>query len=138
MVRPFNRRLAALIGGAILAVMAGVLAWSISLKHTVKVARGRAQAVAEVAAGYRPEVVILDMNMSEIDDRDTLLRLRETLPTVPVLPAPGRADQAVVDFVASRTAVTLMPKPFDLGQLELGILESVSSARHGSGQAAHL
>ena len=88
------------------------------LGHQVTpVASGEA-ALARVAQGYRPQVVILDMNMPGLGGAETLAKLREVLPQVPVVIATGRADQVVLDLVAAHSALTLLPKPFTIQELE--------------------
>ena len=87
------------------------------LGHTVTTASGGAAAVAVVAAGLRPDLVVLDMNMPDLDGAATLQRLREIIPNVPVVLATGRADQQATNVVTSHSLVTMLPKPFNVGEL---------------------
>jgi PAS domain S-box-containing protein len=87
------------------------------LGHTVTTASGGAAAVAVVVAGLRPDLVVLDMNMPELDGAATLPQLREIIPNVPVVLTTGRADQTALDVVANHPLVTMLPKPFDAGDL---------------------
>jgi CheY-like chemotaxis protein len=88
-----------------------------AMGHTVTTVSGGAKAVAVVEAGLRPDLVVLDMNMPELDGTATLPRLRMLLPDVPVVLATGRADQAAADLVANYPFVSMLPKPFNAGQL---------------------
>jgi len=84
------------------------------LGHTTTLAATGEEALEQVAAGFRPDVVVLDMNMPGLGGAGTLPLLRAALPTVPVLLATGRADQAALDLVAAHPHVLLLPKPFTL------------------------
>jgi len=85
------------------------------------------EALVTLATGFRPDVVILDMNMPGLGGAGTLPRLRALCPDVPVLLATGRADQDALDLVARHPSVTLLPKPFSMGELQQ-LLESLRRA----------
>ena len=76
------------------------------------------EALAVLEAGLQPDLVILDMNMPGLGGAATLPRLRQLRPTVPVILATGRADQAALDLVATHHGVTLLAKPFSLIELQ--------------------
>jgi CheY-like chemotaxis protein len=76
------------------------------------------EALAAIEGGLRPDLVILDMNMPGLGGKGTLPRLRALLPEVPILLATGRADQDALDLVAGHGRVTLLTKPFSLGELQ--------------------
>ena len=78
--------------------------------------RGEA-ALAAIEGGFKPDVVILDMNMPGLGGKGTLPRLRVLLPQVPVLLSTGRADQAALALAEAHPHVTLLPKPFALKEL---------------------
>jgi CheY-like chemotaxis protein/anti-sigma regulatory factor (Ser/Thr protein kinase) len=88
-----------------------------NLGHAVSAVSGGETALAMLETGYRPDLVILDMNMPGMDGAAALPRIRALCPTVPVLLATGRADQVAINLVESHAQVTLLPKPFDLGNL---------------------
>ena len=76
------------------------------------------EGLALLESGLRPDLVILDMNMPGLGGAGTLPRLRELLPDIPVLLATGRADQNAQALAAAFPDVTLLPKPFGLGELQ--------------------
>jgi len=78
----------------------------------VKTAMSGEEALALLAAGFEPNLVILDMNMPGLGGIGTLPRLRALRPEVPVLLATGRVDQTALTLASAHPGVTLMPKPF--------------------------
>jgi PAS domain S-box-containing protein len=88
------------------------------LGHTVTGVFSGEEALALLEAGLPTDVVILDLNMPGLGGAGTLPRLRALRPTVPVLLATGRADQAALDLVHAHPQVTLLPKPFSMGELQ--------------------
>jgi PAS domain S-box-containing protein len=85
--------------------------------RTTSVSSGE-EALAKLESGFQPDVVILDMNMPGLGGTGTLPRLRNLLPTVPVLLATGRADKTAQDLVAAHSDVTLLSKPFSMRELQ--------------------
>jgi len=76
------------------------------------------EALARLEAGLQPDVVILDLNMPGLGGAGTLPRLRAMRPDVPVLLATGRPDQTALDLVEAHPGVTMLPKPFNLKELQ--------------------
>ena len=89
-----------------------------SLGHAVTEAPSGETALATIEAGFRPDVVILDMNMPGLGGVGTLPGLRGLLPDVPVLLSTGRVDQAALNLAEAHPHVTLLPKPFGLKELK--------------------
>jgi len=89
-----------------------------TMGHTVITTPSGEEALATIEAGIKPDVVILDMNMPGLGGSGTLPRLRTMLPEVPVLLSTGRADQATLDLAKAYPFVTLLPKPFNLKELQ--------------------
>ena len=88
------------------------------LGHFVTAALSGEDALANLATGFQPDVVILDMNMPGLGGAGSLPRLRALLPKVPVLLSTGRIDQTALDLAAAYPGVTLLSKPFSIKELE--------------------
>jgi signal transduction histidine kinase/CheY-like chemotaxis protein len=84
--------------------------------QTVAVYSGE-EALAQLEAGYQPDIVLLDLNMPGLGGAGTLPRLRQLRPDLPVLLATGRADQSAHDLVQTYARVTLLSKPFGIREL---------------------
>jgi len=85
---------------------------------TVTTAQSGEEALATMAAGFAPDLVILDMNMPGLGGIGTLPRLRVLRPEVPVLLATGRVDQTALTLASAHPGVTLLSKPFGLRELQ--------------------
>ena len=88
------------------------------LGHSTVLVSSGEEALQELEAGLRPDVVILDMNMPGLGGAGTLPRLRALHPAVPVLLATGRTDNTALHLVEAHAKVTLMSKPFSLKELQ--------------------
>jgi PAS domain S-box-containing protein len=97
-----------------------------ALGHQAEPAASGEEALAKVERGYRPELVLLDVNMPGLGAQGALPRLRQLLPEVPIVLVTGKADQAVLDLARSQSNLSLLPKPFNLEDLRqhLGTLGS--------------
>ena len=100
-----------------------------SMGHQVTLAPRGEAALTLLEAGYRPDVVILDMNMPGLGGAGTLRGLRSLCPMVPVLLATGRADQAALGMVEADAHVTLLSKPFSIRQMREQIAAALA---HGA------
>lgn len=80
--------------------------------HDAEVAASGEEALRLLDAGLRVDAVILDLNMPGIGGVETLARIRERWPDLPVLLATGRTDQQVIDVAHATPRVTLLSKPF--------------------------
>jgi len=89
-----------------------------ALGHETTIACCGEEALARLADGCQPDVVILDMNMPGLGGGGTLPQLRKVRPAVPVLLATGRVDQAALDLAGAHPSVTLLSKPFSLKELQ--------------------
>ena len=89
-----------------------------AMGHEVKAVGSGEEALQELERGYLPEAVVLDINMPGLGGAGTLPRLRELAPAVPVLVASGRVDQAALELARRFPHVSLLPKPFSLGDLQ--------------------
>ena len=85
---------------------------------SVTTAQSGEEALTLLEAGLDADLVILDMNMPGLGGIGTMPRLRVLRPEVPVLLATGRVDQTALTLASSYPGVTLLSKPFGLGELQ--------------------
>lgn len=85
--------------------------------QTTLAARGE-EAMDLLEQGYRPEVILLDMNMPGWGGARTLPRLRAVLPEIPIILSTGRADQRALDLARAFPGVTILAKPFGFRELQ--------------------
>lgn len=88
-----------------------------SLGHRVTCQPSGEAALAWLASGPRPQVIILDINMPGMGGAEALRRIRAVYGEVPVILATGRVDPAAQDLATAYPRVSLVPKPFTRGQL---------------------
>jgi CheY-like chemotaxis protein len=88
------------------------------LGHKVTATLNGEDALVKLESGFRPDVVIMDMNMPGLGGAETLPRLRALIPKVPVLLTTGRVDQTALDLVEAHSGVTLLSKPFSMRELQ--------------------
>ena len=88
------------------------------LGHTATAAWSGEQALAELDAGLKPDVVILDINMPGMGGEGTLQSIRAKHHTLPVLLSTGRVNQDALDLAEAYSNVTLLPKPFTIKDLQ--------------------
>ncbi|WP_306601667.1 PAS domain S-box protein [Geothrix sp. 21YS21S-2] len=89
-----------------------------ALGHSPTLAFRGEEALAMLEAGFRPDAVILDVNMPGLGGKGTLPALRALCPGLPVLLATGRADQASLDLAKAHAGVAMLPKPFGKRELQ--------------------
>jgi PAS domain S-box-containing protein len=101
-----------------------------ALGHSVTAAASGEEALAR-AAGFEPDVVVLDLNMPGLGGAGTLPRLRALHPWVPILLATGRTDQTALNLVEAHARVRLLAKPFGLKELrhQLELIQDEAAAR---------
>lgn len=104
-------------------VQAAVSSQLEALGHHTRVASSGEAALEILAEGFRPALVLLDLNMPGWGGARTLQKLRDLLPEVPVLLATGRADQRALDLATAHPGVRLLPKPFSLDELRAALAE---------------
>jgi two-component system CheB/CheR fusion protein len=85
--------------------------------HKATVACRGEEALGMLAAGFRPDAIILDINMPGLGGEGTLPAMRALDPAVPILLATGRVDQAAMDLANRQPHVALLPKPFTMEEL---------------------
>lgn len=91
------------------------MALSLDPDITLRVAASGEEALTAIAAGLRPDAVVLDVMMPGMDGPALLERLRRLPPTAttPVIFMTARGRQADVDFYRARGAAGVIVKPFD-------------------------
>ena len=94
-----------------------LLAMLQALDHQAAEAASGPEALARLAAGPVPDLVILDVNMPGMDGFQVLHHLREDHPSLPVIIISGLKDPRLDRVLASDAAVAFLPKPFTLVEL---------------------
>ncbi len=102
-------------------VRASLAALLRSMDHQVEVAAGGVEALERLGEGLAVDCVILDLAMPGMDGEETLRRLRETHPRLPVVIGSGDVDVQVWDRVKVVPAVSLLTKPYGLEELEAAL-----------------
>jgi CheY-like chemotaxis protein/anti-sigma regulatory factor (Ser/Thr protein kinase) len=84
------------------------------LGHRCRLAVGGQEALDLLAGGLQVDLVILDHNMPGLSGADTLVRIREALPQLPVLLSTGFLEPGVEDLTHRFSGVALLYKPYSL------------------------
>ncbi len=96
--------------------------------HEISQAEGGVQALKMIDA-IKPDLVLLDVAMPEMDGMETLKRIVERHPTLPVIMVTANADIEITSKVLQLGAADYVPKPFDLDYLEQAINIQLSAGR---------
>jgi DNA-binding response OmpR family regulator len=88
--------------------------------YAVSVAGGGREALAMLDA-VDPDVVLLDVAMPDMDGLETLRRLVEARPNLPVIMITANADIEITSKVLQMGAADYVPKPFDLEYLDQAV-----------------
>lgn len=82
-------------------------------------------ALASVASGFVPDLMLLDVMMPEMDGPTTLSKLRELPITAktPVVFMTAKVQASEVEYYKSLGAIGVIPKPFDPMQLSTQLRE---------------
>ncbi len=78
---------------------------------------------------FAPDVVLLDVSMPQMDGVETLERIVEVRPTLPVIMVTANADVGVTSKLLALGAADYIPKPFDLEYLDQAVRIQVSAAQ---------
>ena len=92
------------------------------LGHWATAVASGEQALALIDQGFKPNLVILDVNMPGIGGLETLLELRKRDPDLPVLLSSGFASQPIEAVVQQFPGVRLIVKPYTLENLKQEII----------------
>jgi DNA-binding response OmpR family regulator len=77
---------------------------------------------------FRPDVVLLDMHMPELDGLETLKRIAARAPSLPVIMVTVNDDVETTARLLQLGAADYVPKPFNLDYLEQAINIQLSAA----------
>ena len=77
---------------------------------------------------FTPDVVLLDMHMPELDGVETLKRLADLAPALPVIMVTVNDDVETTSRLLQLGAADYVPKPFNLEYLEQAINIQLSAA----------
>ncbi|HUJ77280.1 MAG TPA: response regulator, partial [bacterium] len=86
--------------------------------HRVETAAGGQEALERLRGGLQVDLVVLDLNMPGMNGLETLQRLRETHPGLPVLLATGYLDAATEAQIRQCGRALSIAKPFSLEDLD--------------------
>ena len=78
---------------------------------------------------FKPDLVLLDMHMPELDGAGTLREVARRWPTLPVIMVTVNEDVETTSRLLQLGAADYVPKPFDLDYLEQAIGIQLSAAR---------
>jgi len=80
---------------------------------------GRAAlALLSEEGGASVDVVVLDLSMPDLDGRETLLRIRNLRPDLPVVVASGFGESVTAEQFPSAEVAVFVPKPYEAEELE--------------------
>jgi CheY-like chemotaxis protein len=96
--------------------------------YDVEAASGGAEAVAIVEAA-RPDLVLLDVAMPDMDGVETLKRINAIAPDLAVIMVTANADIGITSKLLALGAVDYVPKPFDLDYLDQAVSIQVTAAQ---------
>ena len=96
---------------------------------------GTALAGLQAAVAERPDLVVLDLGLPDLDG-DELLRMLRAVSAVPVIVATARDDDAAVVSALDAGADDYVVKPFSAGQLEARIRAVLRRAADADGGPA--
>ena len=87
---------------------------------------GAAEAVSRVQAGFRPDVVLLDLKMPGIDGLAALTLLKRADPAVEVILLTGHGSTTAAIEGMRRGLFDYLMKPVDIGELVAKIREAAA------------
>lgn len=96
--------------------------------YDVTAASGGAEAVAIVET-TKPDLVLLDVAMPDMDGVETLKRIVAIEPALAVIMVTANADIGITSKLLALGAVDYVPKPFDLDYLDQAVSIQVAAAQ---------
>ncbi|MDA7430332.1 response regulator transcription factor [Primorskyibacter aestuariivivens] len=79
-------------------------------KTDVRTAASLGQAIEQIEAGFRPKLVLLDLNLPDVNGLDGLIRLKSALGQCPVVVVSSMADNKMIAQALSAGASGFVPK----------------------------
>ena len=98
--------------------------------YDLTAASGGAEAVALVET-IKPDLVLLDVAMPDMDGVETLKRIVAIEPALAVIMVTANADISTTSKLLALGAVDYVPKPFDLDYLDQAVSTQVTAAQDG-------
>jgi CheY-like chemotaxis protein len=96
--------------------------------YDVTTASGGAEAVAIVET-VKPDLILLDVAMPDMDGVETLKRIVAIEPTAAVIMVTANSDIGTTSKLLALGAVDYVPKPFDLDYLDQAVSTQVTAAQ---------
>jgi len=96
--------------------------------YDVTTASGGAEAVAIVET-VKPDLILLDVAMPDMDGVETLKRIVAIEPTLAVIMVTANSDIGTTSKLLALGAVDYVPKPFDLDYLDQAVSTQVTAAQ---------
>jgi CheY-like chemotaxis protein len=96
--------------------------------YDVTTASGGAEAIAMVEA-IKPDLVLLDVAMPDMDGVETLRRIVAIEPALAVIMVTANADISTTSKLLALGAVDYVPKPVDLDYLDQAVSTQVTAAQ---------
>src|SRR6266511_1981069 len=93
----------------------------LSLRGYDVVLAGSGMEALEAVEGQKPDLVLLDVAMPEMDGVETLGRIVALEPALPVIMVTANTDISVTSKLLAMGAVDYIPKPFDLEYLDQAV-----------------
>ena len=78
---------------------------------------------------FKPDLVLLDMHMPELDGAGTLREVARRWPTLPVIMVTVNEDVETTSRLLQLGAADYVPKPFDLDYLDQAVSTQVTAAQ---------
>ena len=97
--------------------------------YRVETAESGVEALARIENGLRPDVIILDIMMPEMDGLATLKHLRDRDPDVPVVMLSGVGQTATVVKAMKAGAYDYIDKSFEADELRLAVEKALERRR---------
>jgi len=96
--------------------------------YEVRLAENGRRGLAELDT-FKPDVILLDMHMPEMDGLETLEHLAARAPGLPVIVVTVNDDVETTSRLLQLGAADYVPKPFNLDYLEQAINIQLSASR---------